>query len=200
MRKSKIDIDVISFSMAVIIVMSLFVLVSGHIRAEEPDNQPLIITNSKNVFVLSLDSCITHLYKTLPIEKQIPKELVIAQAAIETGWGKSRFANEGNNLFGIRTWNQDEKHLLPIPWTKWSGWGLKVFETKCDSVADYVRIINEVSAYAEFRELRQDQLDNGLEPDGLILARTLKGYATESHYTDLIEDVIQYNIRGIYKL
>ena len=196
MRKIKIDIDVISFSMAVIIVMSLFVLVSGHIKAEELDNnRPLIITNSKNVFVLSLDSCITHLYKTLPIEKQIPKELVIAQAAIETGWGKSRFANEGNNLFGIRTWNQDEKHLLPIPWTKWSGWGLKVFETKCDSVADYIRIINEVPAYAEFREMRQDGVS-----DALLLARTLKRWAEEPHYTDLIEDVIQYNIRGVYEL
>ena len=50
----------------------------------------------------------------------MPKELIIAQAAIETGWGKSRFANEGNNLFGIRTWNIDEPHLLPI--FKLNGW------------------------------------------------------------------------------
>ena len=58
---------------------------------------------------------------------------------IETGWGKSRFANEGNNLFGIRTWNIDEPHLLPIPWTKWLGWGVKVYETRCDSVRDYLQ-------------------------------------------------------------
>ena len=44
-------------------------------------------------------------------EHQIFNELIIAQAVIETGWGKSRFANEGNNLFGIRTWDQDELYL-----------------------------------------------------------------------------------------
>ena len=168
MRKTKIDIDVISFFTAVIIVMSLFVFISA--QAVE------VKTNSKPLFVYSLNSCITDLNKTIPIEKQVPSELIVAQAIIETGWGTSRFANEGNNLFGIRQ-------------------GLKVFETKCDSVADYIRIINEVYAYAEFREMRQDGVT-----DALLLARTLKKWAEEPYYTDLIEDVIQYNIRGVYEL
>ena len=168
MRKTKIDIDVISFFTAVIIVMSLFVFISTH--AVE------VKTNSKPLFVYSLNSCITDLNKTIPIEKQVPSELIVAQAIIETGWGTSRFANEGNNLFGIRQ-------------------GLKVFETKCDSVKDYIRIINEVPAYSEFREMRQDGVT-----DALLLARTLKRWAEEPHYTDLIEDVIQYNIRGVYEL
>ena len=167
-KKTKINIDVISFFTAVIIVMSLFVFISAH--AVE------VKTNSKPLFVYSLNSCITDLNKTIPIEKQVPSELIVAQAIIETGWGTSRFANEGNNLFGIRQ-------------------GLKVFETKCDSVADYIRIINEVPAYAEFREMRQDGVT-----DALLLARTLKRWAEEPHYTDLIEDVIQYNIRGVYNL
>ena len=106
----------------------------------------------------------------------MPAELIVAQAVIETAWGTSRFANESNNLFGIRK-------------------GLKVYETKCDSVADYIRIINEVPAYAEFREMRQDGVT-----DALLLARTLKRWAEEPHYTDLIEDVIKYNIRGVYEL
>ena len=89
---------------------------------------PVVATDNKDQFVYSLNQCITHLYRNLVIEKQIPRELIIAQAAIETGWGKSRFANEANNLFGIRTWNKDEKYLLPIPWTEWPGWGVKVFE------------------------------------------------------------------------
>ena len=132
----------------------------------------------------------------------IPVSLAIAQAALETGWGESRFANEANNLFGIRTWNQEDKHLIPMPAsvdpafkTVWPGWGVKVYETKCDSVKDYMRIINEVFAYAEFREMRGDG-----ETDALVLARTLKRWAAEDHYTDLIEDVIKYNIRGKYDL
>ena len=167
-KKTKIDIDVISFFTAVVIVMSLFFFVSAH--AVE------VKTNTKPLFVYSLNSCITDLNKTTPTEKQIPSELIVAQAIIETGWGTSRFANEANNLFGIRE-------------------GLKEFKTKCDSVADYIRIINEVPAYAEFREMRQDGVT-----DALLLARTLKKWAADPNYTDLIEDVIQYNIRGVYEL
>ena len=168
-KKIKIDIDVISFFTAVVIVMSLlFFCTSSH--AVE------IKTNTKPLFVYSLNSCITDLNKSIPTEKQIPSELIVAQAVIETGWGTSRFANEANNLFGIRE-------------------GLKEFKTKCDSVADYIRIINEVPAYAEFREMRQDGVT-----DALLLARTLKKWAVDPTYTDLIEDVIQHNIRVKYKL
>ena len=168
MKDIDTKIDVISFFTAVVIVMSLFFFVSAH--AVE------VKTNTKPLFVYSLNSCITDLNKTIPIEKQVPSELIVAQAIIETGWGVSRFANESNNLFGIRQ-------------------GLKVFETKCDSVADYIRIINEVPAYAEFREMRQDGIT-----DALLLARTLKRWAEEPYYTDLIEDVIRNNIRGVYEL
>ena len=125
----------------------------------------------------------------------VPISLVIAQAAIETGWGKSRFANEGNNLFGIRTWNKDEPYLLPIPWTEWPGWGVKVYETRCDSVRDYLRILNEVFAFTEFRAAR----DSGID-DGLILADYLSLYASNQNYTELVKEVIKYNIRGEYDI
>ena len=168
-KKTKIDIDVISFFTAVVIVMRLLFFCPLSHAVE-------IKTNTKPLFVYSLNSCIEDLNKDIPTEKQIPSELIVAQAVIETAWGTSRFANESNNLFGIRK-------------------GLKVFETKCDSVADYIRIINEVPAYAEFREMRQDGVT-----DALLLARTLKKWAADPNYTDLIEDVIQYNIRGVYEL
>ena len=173
MKKIKIhiddyNIDVISIFVTLILVISLFFFVSAH--AVE------VKTNTKPLFVYSLNSCITDLNKTIPIEKQVPSELIVAQAVIETGWGISRFANEANNLFGIQS-------------------GLKEFKTKCDSVVDYIRIINDVPAYAEFREMRQDGIT-----DALLLARTLKRWAEDPNYTDLIEDVIQYNIRGVYEL
>ena len=161
---------------------------------------PVVATDNKDDFVYSLNECITHLYDDIVIEKQIPRELIIAQAAIETGWGTSRFANEANNLFGIRTWNKDEPYLLPIPWTKWPGWGVKVFKTKCDSVAHYIKIINEVFAYEEFREVRAKILEHGKIPNGLDLAPTLTKYASRPNYTDLIATLIKYNIRGVYEL
>ena len=157
---------------------------------------PVIQTETKDEFVYSLKECIDYLYANeIPFENRVPKELIIAQAAIETGWGKSRFANEGNNLFGIRTWNVDEPHLLPIPWTKWPGWGVKVYETRCDSVRDYLRILNEVFAFTEFRAAR----DSGVD-DGLVLAEYLTQYASNQNYVELIKEVIQYNIRGEYDI
>jgi len=161
---------------------------------------PVVATDNKDDFVYSLNECITHLYDDIVIEKQIPRELIIAQAAIETGWGTSRFANEANNLFGIRTWNKDEPYLLPIPWTKWPGWGVKVFKTKCDSVAHYIKIINEVFAYEEFREVRAKILEHGETPNGLDLAHTLTKYASRPNYTELVATLIKYNIRGVYEL
>ena len=161
---------------------------------------PVVATDNKDDFVYSLNECITHLYTDVPREKQIPRELIIAQAALETGWGTSRFANEANNLFGIRTWNKDEPYLLPIPWTKWPGWGVKVFKTKCDSVAHYIRIINEVFAYEEFREVRAKILEHGETPNGLDLAHTLTKYASRPNYTELVATLIKYNIRGVYEL
>ena len=161
-----------------------------------PNVLPIINTDTKSQFVYTLSKCIDKIYETTDISKQIPKELIIAQAALETGWGKSRFANEGNNLFGIRTFNKDSEWLLPVTWdqTKWIGWGVKVYETRCDSVKDYVRILNEVFAYEEFREARS----NGA--DVYQLADTLTKYATKKNYTSLIKQVIKHNIVGVYEL
>ena len=162
----------------------------------EPVNYIVNTNAGKDVFVYSLSNCIDHVYKDIPEAKQIPKTLIIAQAAIETGWGESRFANEGNNLFGIRTFNKDDKWLLPITWdqNKWIGWGVKVYETKCDSVRDYVRIINEVWAYEGLREVR----DNG----GSVyeMADHLTLYASKKNYTTLVKELIKYNLEGEYDI
>jgi len=157
---------------------------------------PVINTSNKDTFVQTLNACVNHIYSELPVEQHIPKEILIAQAALETGWGSSRFANEGNNLFGIRTFNKDSEWLLPITWDqdKWIGWGVKVYQSKCQSVKDYVRIINTVFAYEKFRELRS-QNANVYE-----LVDTLDKYATKNSYTELVKKVIKYNIEGKYEL
>ena len=162
----------------------------------KPVVEPVINTANKDTFVQTLNACVNHIYSTLPVEQHIPKEILIAQAALETGWGSSRFANEGNNLFGIRTFNKDSDWLLPVTWdqNKWIGWGVKVYETKCQSVKDYVRIINTVFAYEKFRELRSQ---NASVYD---LVDTLDKYATKNSYTELVKKVIKYNIEGVYEL
>ena len=103
-KKKQFEITVIHVFTACILAIALFAFTS---EAKTID-KPTIITKTKPLFVYSLNSCIEHLYKDMTIDKQIPKELILAQAVVETGWGKSRFANQANNLFGIRTFDRDD--------------------------------------------------------------------------------------------
>ena len=166
-----------------------------HKVIERTHRLPNIDTSSKDMFVQSLNGCINYLYQSIEPEYQIPNELIIAQAVIETGWGKSRFANEGNNLFGIRTWDKDEQYLLPIPWKKWPGWGVKMYSSKCESVVDYLHILNNVHAFEELRTARANGVNDALE-----LANYLDKYASKPTYVELVKEIIQYNIRGVYEL
>ena len=168
-KRKKIEISPIHIFTVCILLISFFAA-TGEAKTVD---KPTIITKTKPLFVYSLNSCIEHLYKDIPIHKQVPNELIVAQAVVETGWGDSRFANEANNLFGIRTFDRDDNHMLPKTLTNWPGWGVKVFASKCDSVEYYVRIINEVWAYEAFRSLRQRHLNDGVIPDGMELAMTL---------------------------
>ena len=145
---------------------------------------PEIDTSSNENFVQSLNTCINFLYQSIEPEFRIPNELIIAQAVIETGWGKSRFANEGNNLFGIRTWKKDMPHLLPQGVEKWPGWGVKVFASKCDSVKYYVELLNNHSAYEEFRELRKTTNDS------MKLIKTLDKFSTTADYDKRVARMI----------
>ena len=152
---------------------------------EEPD----IISDTNEQFIASLDICIDYVYLSVSLERQLPRKLILAQAILESAWGKSRFANEGNNLFGIRTFDKSQEHLLPITWdpNKWPGWGVKVYESKCASVRDYVRIINEVWAYEELREARKQNPDI----TAVELAMYLDKFSTNPNYENLVVRIIE---------
>ncbi len=152
---------------------------------EEPD----IISDTNEQFIASLDTCIDYVYLSVSPERQLPRKLILAQAILESAWGTSRFANEGNNLFGIRTFDKSQEHLLPITWdpNEWPGWGVKVYESKCASVRDYVRIINEVWAYEELREARKQNPDI----TAVELAMYLDKFSTNPNYEKLVVRIIE---------
>ena len=102
--------------------------------------------------------------------------MIIGQAALESGWGTSRFAKEANNLFGIRTFSKNVQHLLPEGMKNWPGWGVRAFASKCDSVKEYIRLLNEHSAYEEFRKLRFET------NDATALIKTLDKFSTTPDY------------------
>jgi Bax protein len=105
-------------------------------------------------------------------------------AGIESAWGTSRFSKEGNNLFGIRTWDLESDHMKPkdVPNAKF---GLKKYLTKCDSIKDMIRILNTHTAYTDFRVERKVQLKKGTwDYDKLLIL--LHAWSTNPDYAKII--------------
>jgi len=136
-------------------------------------------------FVVALNKCIQYLNFDIPTLKQINTELIIAQAIVESDYGRSRFAIEGNNLFGIRVWSKEG--MLPLKQHESIEWRVRVFKTKCDSVKYYIEILNTKQVYAEFRKVR----DFTLNRDPVKMARALDNFSTNKEYEQKIIEVIK---------
>jgi len=114
----------------------------------------------------------------------LPPSIVIAQAAIESGWGTSRFFLEGNNLFGIWTFSNSTAHIK----AKNSAARVKKYPSSLYSIEDYYHNINTGWAY---KELRKERLKT---KDPLILANYLKNYSIlREEYVRRIKRVITKN-------
>ena len=123
---------------------------------------------------------------------EIPVSLAIAQAAKETGWGTSRFAQEGNALFGQWTWSGEG--LKPKGADKDEGHKVMKFNVLQASVRAYQRNLNTHSSYKEFRKARASLRDQEKSLDSLILANYLNAYAeTGNQYVEVLQKIIQQN-------
>ena len=122
----------------------------------------------------------------------VPVSLAIAQAAKETGWGTSRFALEGNALFGQWTWSGEG--IKPAEADHNATHKVMKFKILKSSIRAYQRNLNTHSGYKEFRIARAALRDNGRNLDGLILATYLNKYAaTGTEYVKIIKQIIQQN-------
>ena len=123
---------------------------------------------------------------------EIPTSLAIAQAAKETGWGTSRFALEGNALFG--QWTFSGEGIKPKSIDKDKSHKVMRFQILQASIRAYQRNINTHSSYRKFRKLRAEARDNDEELDSLILADSLDQYAaTGKEYTKILKKIIIQN-------
>ena len=123
---------------------------------------------------------------------EVPVSLAIAQAAKETGWGTSRFALEGNALFGQWTWSGEG--LKPKDSEKNEGHKVMKFNVLQASVRAYQRNLNTHSSYSDFRKIRAKLRDMGKPLDSLILADGLNKYAeTGEKYVDVLRKIIKQN-------
>ena len=139
---------------------------------------------NNQTFINSVGACVNYIYNTTTDVTPVIYEVLLAQAALESGWGNSRFSLEGKNLFGIRTYDLREPHMLPSNNPK--KWGVRVYMHECDSVQHYMDILNNGSAYEKYRELR----DNGIE-DSLLYVETLGAYAADKKYFPKLKSIIK---------
>ena len=122
----------------------------------------------------------------------VPVSLAIAQAAKETGWGTSRFALEGNALFGQWTWSGEG--IKPADADHNATHKVMKFKILKSSIRAYQRNLNTHSGYKEFRMARAALRDNRRNLDGLILATYLNRYAeTGTEYVKIIKQIIKQN-------
>ena len=122
----------------------------------------------------------------------IPVSIAIAQAANESGWGTSRFALEGNALFG--QWTYSKKGISPKDSDPNSSHKILQFQILKASVRAYKNNLNTHKAYTEFREARAQLRQDKKIINGLELTQYLKKYAQIGEkYVEILEDIINRN-------
>ena len=123
---------------------------------------------------------------------EVPVSMAIAQAAKETGWGTSRFAQEGNALFGQWTWSG--KGIKPADAEDDSTHKVMRFKVLQASVKAYQRNLNTHSSYKDFRSARAELRDEEKKLDSMILTEYLDKYAeTGKEYVKTLQQIIRQN-------
>ena len=122
----------------------------------------------------------------------IPPSMAIAQAAKETGWGTSRFALEGNALFG--QWTYSDKGIKPAAADAGTTHKVMMFNVLKSSVRAYARNLNTHKSYLRMRYVRAIQRDNRGKLNSLELVEHLDKYAeTGKEYTVILKKIIEQN-------
>jgi len=123
----------------------------------------------------------------------LPDHLVLAQAANESAWGTSRFAREGNNLFGQWCFRQG-CGLVPADRPEDANYEVARFESVSQSIGSYMHNLNTGRTYRELREIRSSARRKGNEPDANAMAGGLMSYSErgEDYITEL-RSMIRHN-------
>ena len=148
------------------------------------DNFDNLYLNDKTKPLYDYCACDTA-YELLLCFTEQPTSIIIAQAAIESGWGTSRFFLEGFNLFGIHTYNNDDQTLKA---QNSSRVYVKKYSSVSESISHYLRTLARAGAYSEFRKQRANS------NDVMHIINYLTNYSERREvYIDDIESIIEYN-------
>ena len=147
--------------------------------------EPEFEFSDKVSFINATSTCVSYLNWTTDKDKRVPISIIIAMAGIESAWGTSRFATEGNALFGVRTWDLDNIPHMKALGNPDANWGVKKYKTKCQSVKDMIRILNTHPAYDKFRKYRAEQLEEGVWNYSQLLSG-MTAWSTNPDYQNII--------------
>ena len=134
--------------------------------------------NPRDQFIQGIAECTVLNNAFIPPPERVVVVVSVAQAILESDWGRSRFATEANNFYGIIETDATEPHIKSLN----SNIMLKMYGNKCESVADYIDLLNNSSAFKEYRDLRVKQYMSD-DVNIFELIETLENYAVDPKYT-----------------
>ena len=113
-------------------------------------SQPAFGYKNNKEFIESVNRCADYLEKGMKREERIPRKLLLTQAALESNYGRSRYAIEGNNLMGIYQFKNLHTGMIPRGNPN-ATFRVAKFQSKCDSIRYYINLLNTKDSYISFR-------------------------------------------------
>jgi len=149
---------------------------------------PIFQYTNQEQYVNSLHQCLDKIESTMTFNNHIPRNMVIAQSVLETGWGESDLAKDSNNLFGIKAFSNKVPHRHA---KENEDVMYRVFLNKCDSVKEYYRLLNTHEAYYKFRKYRNYALMNDKPINPKVAIQTMDRYSETPDYADRVIEIIR---------
>jgi Bax protein len=148
------------------------------------------MTALKKYYKFKDDASIEDLLSSVDI---VPTSLVLAQAAYESSWGRSRFAKYYHNYFGLWCFKKG-CGVVPLRRDKKATHEVAKFASLSKGIAYYIRSINRNSAYETLRKIRKHKRDTQQPITGMGLAEGLENYAEIGYdYVETVQSIIKYN-------
>jgi uncharacterized FlgJ-related protein len=135
-------------------------------------------------FIQSVNKCADYLEKGMKREDRIPRKLLLAQAALESNYGRSRYAKEGNNLMGIYQFKNLHTGMTPAGNPN-ATFRVAKFKSKCHSIEYYINLLNTKDSYKSFRNERELQSKIRVN-DVNRYFNLLYNYSTNPEYPQLL--------------
>ena len=146
--------------------------------------------SNKDEFVKGITECTVHFNSAIPPQYRAVVVISVAQAILESNWGESRFAKLGNNFYGMIQTDKTEPHIKALD----SDILLKRYGRKCESVADYITLLNIGRDFVEYRNVRdKETVTREVDLDEYI--NTLHTFAVDKEYTKKIKKTVDYLLR-----